>query len=139
MSLGSVTARNDSLASCYGDSHSPAWPDSLTLALYTGDPASGGTQLSTANGYAPITVTNNSTSFAAPSGGSIANAALFSTLPWSGTDSQTADHWAFLDGLGNVLDCGPITQSDGVTPMTVGPFGPGDLVKFLPGALVITA
>lgn len=97
MSLGSIVASNISLDACYGDAASSVWPSTLWLHLFVSDPTAGGAELTSAGGYAPISIANNSTNWPDASGGQKTNGALFaypaSTGPWSGP----ADFWWLSD------------------------------------------
>ena len=135
MVLGSVTAKNLDLAACYGDSHSSAWPVTVYLALFVGDPTSGGVELTVGTGgYDRLALDNDSFHFAAPSGGSQANAMDFTfpacTGPWSGD----ADHWGYmsLPTAGDLLDCGALAGPITGTAL-------GIVVNFPAGSLVVSA
>ena len=141
MSLGSVTARNLSLAACYGDGHSSAFPNTVYLAGFHGDPATTGVEMDPADGgYERLAVENDSTHFAAPSAGSQANAIDFNMLPASDAWTDSVTHWAYMSlaTAGDVLDCGLIVDADGnPAPFTVST--PGDQISFPAGSLVVTA
>ena len=103
MSLVSIEARNASLAMSYGASRGSLAPDSLEVALFDGDPANGGTEI-TGGGYARLTVPNDATTWPdAPASGAITSAQLTmatSSGAWTGEasyfqlyDADTGDAW----------------------------------------------
>lgn len=141
MTLGSVTAKNLDLAACYGDSHSEAWPNQVWLALFDGNPASAGTELGSDGGYVRVGIFNDNDNFSVPSGGEITNEVDWVFPAASADYSSTFDYWALmtLETDGEILDCGPIVESDGTTPLTGGPLDPGDQVVFPAGSIVIAA
>lgn len=88
-----AAAANVYLASVFGASKAVGAPASHTLHLFASD----GTQLTT--GYTAPTITNNGTSWPAPSAGLLTGAAV--TISYTATLSQPAASWALLgsDGL----------------------------------------
>lgn len=112
MSLGSVKAQNASLDSCYGDAHSSVWPSTLWLHLFLSDPSAGGTELTSAGGYAPISIANNSTNWPDASGGLKLNGAEFDFAVSTGAWSGPCDYWWLADAQTAVV--APTTPS--VTP-----------------------
>lgn len=104
MSLLSVEAQNASLAMSYGAAKGTSAPANLEVALFDGDPANGGTELTSAGGYEAVTVPNDATTWPdAPADGEIVSAPIVfptSTAAWSATalywlirDAATGDWW----------------------------------------------
>lgn len=92
-----TAAQNKSLDNDYGATHGPNAPASHSLALFAGDPNLTGTELTSAGGYARVTVTNNGTNWpAAANGVKVCAVQTFpvSTAAWS----DVATHWALFDG-----------------------------------------
>ncbi len=119
MSLGSVKAQNISLDACYGSNHSSEWPSTIYLHLFVSDPTQGGVELTSAGGYAPVSVTNNSTNFPAASGGQKKNGTLISFGSSSGAWSGPADYWWFTDAAAGVAPPGaPTISQSGTTGAT---------------------
>lgn len=115
MALVSVAAQNASLAMSYGASHGSLAPDNLEVALYVGDPANGGTELSATGGYVAVTVANDGATWPdAPADGAITSAPIAfaaSTDAWS----DTADWWLIRDAdTGDAWDSGLLSDPVGV-------------------------
>lgn len=117
MPLGSDTARNAVLDT----SINTAAPTPLYLALYAGDPMTGGTEI-TGGGYARVSIASSGWA-AASAGVKATNAAVsfpFSTAAWS----ATATHAALLSAStgGTMWDVGvlasPITVTSAGTTVT---------------------
>lgn len=109
-------AMNASLKNDYGSTKGPNAPASHQVYLFNGHPALGGTQLTT--GYTAPTVTNNGTSWPAPSFGRLTGAVV--AFNFTATLSLPATHWALLgaDGFwwdGGEVPLGPWTGGAGVT------------------------
>jgi hypothetical protein len=87
MPLGSVTYEDKALKACYGDTRSSEWPASFTMHLYDGHPLDGGAELTSAGGYAAITVANTSANFPVVDGEIDGPLQAFpvSTAAWSDT------------------------------------------------------
>ena len=142
MSLGSTTAKQMDLSACYGSAHSSVWPAVVYLTLWNGNPgaATPGVELTLGVGnYARLAINNDDTQFLI-SGTTIVNAVDWAFTTASGNYSASYNYWAFMTLAtgGVVLDCGPVTESDGVTLKTVTVEG-GDQVIFPAGGLVIGA
>lgn len=102
MTLVSAVARDNSVGMSYGGYGTP--PTTLEIALFSGDPTNGGTELTSAGGYERLVVPNDATTWPdAPADGSITSAVLefaVSTDAWSDTanffqiyDADTGDAW----------------------------------------------
>lgn len=117
---GSINARNASLNACYGNAHSSAYPSTVYLHLYVSDPTQGGIELTSAGGYAPVAITNDSTNWPDAIGGNKTNGTTIdlpeSTDAWSGP----ADYFWLADSATSLLAPGPPSLSThgtaGVTP-----------------------
>lgn len=141
MSLGSAsnpTARNMALDACYGDNRSTVWPASLQLALYAGDPTSGGSELSSTGGYARVVVANTTTNFPAASAGVKTNGVTVSFAASTAAFSAGFNYWAFLDGSSNLLDSGQVTDPNTNSPITITVSQSNTIVRFLSGKLAIS-
>ena len=107
--LGSTTAKNEDLDSCYGSGHAASWPATVTMRLYSANPMTGGVEIPTVNGYAGQAITNNTTNFPAASGGQKSNGVAVTFTATGSGWSAVATYWWFTDGSGNLLDGGPLT------------------------------
>lgn len=93
-------------------------PSSWFLALYNGDPTSGGTEV-TGTGYVRKAIT-----FSAPVGGAVSNAPAI-TYSTVATNWNTITHYAIYDALsaGNLLVSGslnaPLLVSSGIASLSV--------------------
>lgn len=109
MALVSVVARNASLAMSYGALAGSEAPTSLEVALFSGDPTNGGTELAADGGYVRLVVANDATTWPdAPADGAITSAPLEFATP---TDawSDTADFYLLLDAVtGDEWDSGQL-------------------------------
>lgn len=110
-----TAAIDDLLAGYFGANKGANAPASFTLHLFAGHPDAGGTQLTT--GYTPPTITNDGTSWPAPSNGLLTGAAV--GITFTATLSALATHWALYDGAawsvaGSIPD-GPLSGGAGVT------------------------
>lgn len=88
MALIDTAAQNASLDNDYGASTGPNAAAAHQLALFTDDPRTGGTELTSTGGYARVVVTNDGTNWAAAAGGSKTSAPQMfaaSTDAWSDT------------------------------------------------------
>lgn len=132
MALGSTTAKNKALDAMYGASASAACPATYYLALFSSDPASGGTEIS-GGGYARVAVTNNGTNFPAASGGVKSTGAAISFPTSSAAWSATATHFAFMSAnvAGDMYDTGSLTSSVTVS-------GANTAISFAAGDIDIT-
>lgn len=92
MTLLSATEQNRSLALFYGASRGAGSSATHELALFTGDPRTGGTELTATGGYARVSITNDGTNWPAPSGGMILGADQTFAAS-SGAWSDTATWW----------------------------------------------
>lgn len=93
-------AQNATLDSMLGDNAGGVMPSSFEVALFTGDPASGGTELLSSGGYARATVANDSASFPDASGGQKVSAAISFSPPsgaWVGAVTDEVTHWLLVD------------------------------------------
>lgn len=113
MSIGSTTAKNQSLAGTYGDNKGATAPSTVTFRLSVGDPTAGGTEVSTSGtGYAGVAKTNSTANMGTPSGGQlgpITVAFAMASGSWG-----TPDYWYCTDGSGNIFDYGPITSPQAI-------------------------
>lgn len=99
-------AQSASLANDYGASKGANAPASHDLYLYAGHPQAGGVQLTT--GYTAPTITNDGTSWPAPSGGLLTGAAV--TINYTGTLASPATHWALVGSDGFVWDAAEVPE-----------------------------
>lgn len=108
-----VSAQVASLKNDYGANRGPNSPANFQLAVYTGDPTAGGTEMpnvtesldsggnpiSVANGYARATVANDGTNFPAPDPTSGVLTSGIITLPMSSFAWPTeGKYWVLYDG-----------------------------------------
>lgn len=91
-----VAAQNAALDALLGSGKASGVPSSWEVALFAGDPANGGTELTGTGGYVRVTVTNNSTNFPNASGGIKTAAVVLFAAP-SAAWSDTANYWVFYD------------------------------------------
>jgi hypothetical protein len=86
MTLGSVKAKNMALDANYGSGRASNWPGTLWAHLFAGDPTLGASEINS-GGYAPISITNDSTHWPAAMGGLKVNGVVetfpTSSGPWS--------------------------------------------------------
>lgn len=117
MVLASEIAKNISLDACYGGSKSSVWPATVYMALFAGDPADTGVELTSAGGYARVAITNDTTHWPAAAGGQKANALEVAFPASSAAWSATATHFALMSALtaGNKLDSALLTSPVAVT------------------------
>jgi hypothetical protein len=125
MTLGSITARNQSIAGTYGDDKGATAPTSVMFRLYVGDPAGAGVEVS-GNAYAPVTVANTTANVGTPAGGQL-GPVVVDFPEATGAGWGTPDQWAATDTSGNIYDYGPILQ-----PIAV----PGGIVYRLAATIV---
>lgn len=64
-----LAAQNAALDALLGSGHAAGVPSSWEVALFAGDPTNGGTELTSAGGYARVTVSNDTAHWPAASGG----------------------------------------------------------------------
>jgi hypothetical protein len=76
-----VAAQNAGLKAWFGDGRAASVPASWEFALFTGHPLYGGTELTTAGGYAPVVVANTSANFPDPVDGVITAAGITFAAP----------------------------------------------------------
>lgn len=114
MALGSTYAKNIALAACYGANKSTLWPSTLYGHLYVADPTSGGTELTSLGGYAPIAITNDGVNFPPPSGGYLSNGAAWTFAASSGAWSGVGTYFWLTDALG-VLPPGALSLTQAGT------------------------
>jgi len=132
--LGS-TARGQSLRARFGGRRSMDALDTLYVALFIGDPLSGGTEAS-GGGYARAAVANGDALWGtiAASATSIANIASVNFPVTTGSYAPTGpyDHWAIMSApsAGVVWYAGELTATATV-------LGAGAQPRFPPGSLVI--
>lgn len=129
MALGSENARNAVLDASLSGTDAPA---SLYLALFAGDPATGGVEI-TGGSYARVEVPK--ANWAAASGGSKANSASIAfptstATGWTGTATHAA-LMSTASGAGDRWDVGPLGASITVS-------GSGTTVTFAIGALIVS-
>lgn len=142
MTLGTHTdhtARNMSLDASYGANKGSAWPASVNLRLYNGDPSATvpGTELSAAGGYGPVSVANSGTNFPAAATSKKSNGVDVSFAASGGAWSSGATYWAFESG-GVIYDSGQIVDPTTGVPMTLTVSAAGVIVRFAAGKLTIT-
>lgn len=141
MALGSAAspfARNIALDACYGDSKSSLWPASLQVALWNGDPAAGGSELTSAGGYARAVVANTTANFPNAAAGVKTSATTTQFAASTGAFSSGFTHWAFMDGSGNLLDSGQVTDPNTNAPVTITVSQANTIVRFLATKLAIS-
>jgi hypothetical protein len=80
-----TAAQDAGLKAWFGDGRALSVPASWEVALFTGHPLYGGTELTSAGGYAPIVVANTSANFPDPVSGVVQATATFPapTDAWS--------------------------------------------------------
>lgn len=109
-------------------------PTNTFIALSTADPTDDASGLAepSGNGYARLSITNNTTNWPAASGGSKSNGADFTFATPSGSWG-TITHFAIFDASsgGNMLDYGALTASKAIDASSAP-------VRFVTGALTIT-
>lgn len=108
--LVSIAARNASLAMSYGAARGSSAPDNIAVALFNGNPADGGTEI-TGGGYARVVLPNDVTTWPdAPSAGEITSAPV--TFPTSsGAWSDDADWYQIYDDdTGDEWDAMPLDE-----------------------------
>ena len=140
MALGSAAnpaARNMALDACYGDARSSRWPASVQLALYAGDPTAGGTELTSAGGYARVVIANTSANFPDAAAGIKTSGSTTQLNASTGAFSAGFSHWAFLDASNNLLDSGQVTDPNTNAPVTITVSQANTIVRFLAGKLAI--
>lgn len=111
MTLLDPAAQSASLDNDYGANKGPNAAAAHELALFTGDPVLGGTELTSDGGYVRVVVTNNGTNWPGASGGSTTSAVQ--SLPTStGAWSDTATWFVLLDHADSVTrwDSGPLAD-----------------------------
>lgn len=123
MALVSLDAQNASLANDYGPTKGPNAPASLQVALFDGDPLTGGVELAPDGGYVRVTVPNDGSTWpTAPDGGAVTSVAL-SWGPSTDAWSAVATHFVLFDDAdgatawdsGLLADGGVSVDSAGVT------------------------
>jgi hypothetical protein len=136
MSLGSTYAEDISLDSNYGSGKASNWAGTIYLRLYIGNPTAGGTELTSAGGYAAIAIANTGasvgTNWPNASGGQKINGTVFTFPTSTGAWSANPTYFWLTDSTPNLLDGGPLSG-----PVIVP--GSGYIVSFAAGAIVITA
>jgi hypothetical protein len=116
MTLLDAAAQSASLNNDYGANKGPNAPASHELALFTGDPRVGGTELTSAGGYARVVVANNGTNWPGASGGSTTSAEI--ALPTStGAWSDTATWFVLFDAADSTTrwDAMPLFEEIDIT------------------------
>jgi hypothetical protein len=113
MPLGSTTAKNWALDACYGSNHSSVWPSTVYVALFNGNPSSGGTELTSTGNYARVALTNNSTNFPDASSGFKSNGTDIAFPTSTGAYSASATYIGLYDNSagGNLLDYGALSPT----------------------------
>lgn len=94
MPLASQAAENAVLDACYGDGRAPGIPASFLLRLYDEDPRIDGAEI-TALGYSAQTLTNDSATFPAASGGIKESVKIL--IGTAGEDWPTVRWWLLED------------------------------------------
>jgi hypothetical protein len=124
MALVSIAEQNLSLDLYYGANKGSIAASAHELALFVGDPSLGtSTELTSAGGYARVTVANDGTNWPAAAAGAKTSAAVTfadSTDAWSGVPT----HWQLFNvDTGEMGDSGVIPESSPVivTEAGVGP------------------
>lgn len=95
MAIRDVTAQNAALECWLGDDASTSAPSTWRFLLFHGDPNIDGTELTSAGGYTPATLTNTTAHFPAPSGGQCSATVAFADA--TGAFSDTVTHWQMVD------------------------------------------
>lgn len=118
MTLGSVKGKNISLDACYGSGHASDWPSTVYLHLFAGDPTIGAPEVS-GGGYAPVTITNDSTHWPNAMGGLKVNG-ISETLPTStGPWSAPATYFWLTDSATQLLPpMSPVVTNVGAAGVT---------------------
>lgn len=123
MALVDIAEQNLSLDLYYGANKGSIAASAHELALYVGDPSLvGSTELTSAGGYARVTIANNGTNWPAASGGAKTSAPVAfaaSTDAWSAVPT----HWQLFNvDTGDAGDSGVI---DPTSPISVDEAGVG--------------
>lgn len=95
-----VDAQNAALDAVLGDGAAASMPTSFELALFNGDPANGGTELTPTGGYARATADNDTATFPDADSGQKVSATISFTAPsgpWVGVTDSLITHWLLLD------------------------------------------
>lgn len=108
MPLASTEYENAALDACYGSGHAASWPSSFTVHLYDEDPREDGEEI-VGDGYAAVTVTNNSTNFPAAASGVKTSVPIdFGTADG---DWPTATWWLLKNASnGHLVECCQFTR-----------------------------
>jgi hypothetical protein len=126
MALVSIAAQNASLDNDYGATAGPNAAAAHEVALYAGDPLTGGVELDAAGGYARPTVTNDGASWAAADGGAKTSTVVAfadSTDEWTvAGDPAVATHFLLVDAsTGDFWDSGLLGDEVSVEAAGPGP------------------
>lgn len=144
MSLGSAAdpnARGWAVDACYGPSKSSKFPNTVQLALFNGDPAAAGAEMTNAGGYARVVIdATSATNFpdaVAPNW----QKTLGTTVQFAastGAFSGGFNYWAFISPDNHLLDSGQVVDPNTNAPVTITVTQPNTIVRFLANKLSIT-
>jgi len=133
MPLGSPTAKNAILDATLGSAQPVTFPEPFYLALFNGDPATTGTELTIGTGGYERASIPKSAWYPASSGTKTTNVPI-TFLPSTGTGwSATATHAALMSAAtgGTKWDTGPLGSNITVS-------GPAVTVRFPAGNIVVS-
>lgn len=91
-----VAGQNDGLKAWFGDGRAVSVPASWEIALFTGHPLGGGTELTSAGGYARLVVANSTVNFPDPVDGVVTSAQFTWPAP-TAAYSDVATHYLLLN------------------------------------------
>ena len=124
-----TAAQNAGLKAWFGDGRAVSMPSSWEVALFTGHPLDGGTELTATGGYARLVVANTSANFPDPTVGVVQSALLTWAAPtaaWSDVattfllldhaDSTTRWYVGLLGSAINITGAGPAFQTQLAIP-----------------------
>jgi hypothetical protein len=108
MPLGSATAKNAAVNAMFGDAKAAGMPATLYVALYIGDPGSGGLEV-VGNNYARVAVVNTNAVWGAATAG-VKSSLIEVPFPVATANWGTVTHVALFDAVtvGNMWDYGPL-------------------------------
>ena len=140
MPIGSTQGKNDALDANYGASRSTAFPATVYLALFNGDPTVSGSELSpSTGGYTRLSIPNDATNWGAASSGVKSNLLTLYMPASTGAFNASANYFGFYDASvgGNLLDTGQLLDISN-NPTTITVSQAGVVIKFAAGSIQIT-
>jgi hypothetical protein len=140
MPIGSTQGKNDVLDADYGASRSTAFPATVYLGLFNGDPSVSGSELDTSTGgYARLAIPNDSSNWGVASGGVKTNLLTLYMSASTGAFNVPADYFGFFDASvgGNLLDTGQLLDISN-NPTTITVSQAGVVLQFAAGSIQIT-